>query len=431
MKEAFLHYLWKFLRFEGATSGSGLQTTSNQNLQIIKPGMHNQLAGPDFFNAQIRLDGQHWAGNVEIHVKSSDWYVHNHEQDEAYSNVILHVVWEEDCSVYDRANQPIPTLELKDRVSKELLSNYKNLLGSRKTKFINCEADFATVPEALFENWVERVYFERLERKVLEVEQQLTQLNGDWEALLFCRLARNFGTVINASAFEELAGLIPFTTLRKINTEAGALEAVLLGISGLLPEEQEDTQVKVWSEVYNFSKTKFKFNAALNNRIQYFKLRPPNFPTIRLSHLANLYQKNPNLFEDINQLSDRDGFQKLLRVKTSPYWETHYNFGKTHPKKAKWITPAFIDLLLINTIIPIKFAYARERGFNLQEGLFDLLTQIPLEKNSVISGFQGLRAVKKDALHSQALLQLKKTYCDVNRCLQCQIGDYVLRVTQD
>ncbi len=430
MTEAFLHHVWKFLKFEDATSESGLLTTTGQNVQILKPGIHNQLSGPDFFNAQLRIDDQLWAGNVEIHLKSSDWYVHNHEKDEAYANVILHVVWEEDCEVFDKANQSIPTIELKDRVTASMLAAYENLLERKQANFINCETDFGQIPEAVLEPWLERIYIERLERKVLEVENQLVDLNGDWESVLFTRLARSFGTQINAEAFEELANRIPFSVIRKLSGIPGRLESTLLGLSGLLPDEPIESQPMVWKQDFSFVKAKFEIPQNLNHRMQFYKLRPPNFPTIRISQLANLYEQLTALFEKCMQFNNRQEFQKLFDVKASEYWDSHFTFGKTHTAKSKRLSSGFIDILLINAIIPVKFAYARHRGIDVEEAVLNLLTQIPAEKNSLVAGFVKLRSFNQDALHSQSLIQLKKNYCDRNKCLSCQVGNFLLRPLQ-
>ena len=426
MNEDFLHYLWKFLKFEGATSESSLYTTMGEIVQIIKPGMHNQLAGPDFFNAQLRIDGQLWAGNVEIHLKSSDWYVHNHENDEAYSNVILHVVWEDDCAVFDKANQPIPTITLKDRVGSRLLQSYQNLLKRGHKRFINCETDFAQIAESVLEPWLERVYFERLERKVVEVEVQLKELQGDWESVLFVRLARSFGTLVNAEAFEELARNIPFPIIRKLSTKPGLLEPVLLGLAGLLPQETQEAAVIQWKQDFEFARTKFSLPQELNHRMHFFKLRPLNFPTIRISQLASLYEKSPNLFEACMHISERQELHDLFTVRASDYWNTHYTFGKVHTSKVKKLSPGFIDVLLINSLIPVRFAYARHRGLEIEEQLLNVLTQIPAEKNTIVQGFEALRTIDKDAMHSQALIQLKKHYCDLNRCLHCSVGNSLL-----
>jgi len=426
MKEAFLHHLWKYRKFEGAASTSKLKTVCGKELQIVKPGIHNELAGPDFFNAQVRIDGQLWAGNVEIHIKSSDWYSHNHEQDTAYDNVILHVVWEDDCAVFDKADIAIPTLILNNKVNDELLNNYQHLLESKVYNFINCESRFEEVPEFLFENWIERLFFERLERKVLQVESLLAIKNGDWEAVLFTMLARNFGTVINADTFEALASVIDFKIIRKLSSQKGQLEAVLLGLAGLLPEEMEEQQIRSWKADFKYNQHKYNLASGIDQKIQFFKLRPPNFPNIRISQLAQLYEIKANLFSQILAAKTRGELQELFKTSTSIYWETHYNIGKTHNKRSKNTTPAFIDILIINTLIPIKFAYAKTQGQSVEQELVNLMLSLPEEKNSIIMGFSKLREFKKDALHSQALIQLKKAYCDQNQCLHCQIGNYLL-----
>ena len=430
MKEALLHYLWKFRKLGANTLSTPLVTTSGEIIAIINTGIHNHQSGPDFFSAQLRIGEQLWAGNVEIHIKSSDWYLHNHENDAAYSNVILHVVWEEDCEVFNRSNQAIPTLTLKDRIDPALLINYQRLLEAKSYNFINCEKQFAEVDTIIINNWLERIYFERLERKVIGVDHLLKVKKGDWEAVLFTMLARNFGTVINADAFEELAEALPIKTIRKLTQSSGELEAVFFGLCGFLNEtEHLDSQTQSWKEAYAYAKAKYNFKPALQHRIEFFKLRPPNFPTIRLSQLARLYEKNESLFSKIISVSNRKEFHKLFNITTSEYWSTHYNFNKLHKKRVKKLTTSFIDLLLINTLLPLKFAYARAKGITTEDDLLKLVRSIPSEKNTIVTGFQELQNFKNDALHSQAFIELKKNYCNKNRCLSCQTGNSILNKT--
>ena len=426
MKEAFLHYLWQFRKFEGATSSGLLLSDEQRSIQVIHPGGYNALAGPDFFNAQIRIGEQLWAGNVEVHLKSSDWYLHRHERDQAYSNVILHVVWEDDCEVFDAANLLIPTLVLSDKVSPQMLQSYKALLEAKSYRFINCESDFAEVDAALFEHWIERLYFDRLERKVSLVLGKLELVTGDWEAVLFLTLARNFGTVINADAFAELAQIIPFSIVRKLGQQPGQLEAALLGQAQMLADDPIEQQPKLWKKDYLYVKHKFELSEGIRYPMQFFKLRPPNFPGIRISQLAQLYEQHQDLFSKCIAAQTRSELQKLLKVSTSTYWETHYTFGKPHKPRIKKLSDAFIDVLIINSIIPLKFAYAQAKGLDVQEQLLDLMRSIPLEKNSIVSTFEKLKTFERDALHSQALLQLKREYCDLNQCLKCEIGNYLI-----
>ena len=308
MKEDFLHYLWKFKKFDfiGAT------TTQGQELQVLKPGMHNHLAGPDFFNAQVRIDGQLWAGNVEVHLKSSDWYAHHHERDTAYENVILHVVWEHDVDVYDRTNRALPTLELRHFVKKDILSNYFRLFSRSQKKFINCERDITEVPIPVMDTWMERLFFERLERKVGEIDLLLQESANDWEAVLFKMLARNFGTKINAGSFMEMARLIPFSTIRKCRGNNGQLEAMFLGACDLLPPETQDVHVQGLKKEYEFLKVKFGVSQKISQPVQFFKLRPQNFPTIRLSQLAKLYEQEDSLFSRLISAKAKIGDESSL-----------------------------------------------------------------------------------------------------------------------
>lgn len=421
MKEDFLHYLWKFKKFDLLKA----KTTTGENIEILNVGQHNDLAGPDFFNARLNINGQLWAGNVEIHLKSSDWYAHNHEQDTSYDNVILHVVWEDDVAVYGVGNRALPTLNLKDYVQPKHLSSYIKLFEGQKNQFINCENDFKSVDIYLLDNWLERLYFERLERKVSEIEVMLKESANDWESVLFSMLARNFGTRINGASFTELADRIPFSVVRKVS-RSFKLEALLLGFANILPQENFDKQSLDWKMDYEFLKAKFNLKSGLDQSIQFFKLRPVNFPTIRLSQLARLYEQEEQLFQKLIAFTTKEEFYDLFNVQASGYWETHYSFGKVHDKKVKKLTKSFIDLLLINTIIPIKFAYAKYRHLDIEDELLELITSLNSEKNSITDHFDKLRPLGKNAMNSQALIQLKNEYCDKNKCLKCAVGSFLI-----
>tara|TARA_R110002020_G_scaffold338105_2_gene553459 strand:- start:632 stop:1921 length:1290 start_codon:yes stop_codon:yes gene_type:complete len=421
MKEDFLHYLWKFKKFEF----SNVLTTTGETIEILNVGQHNNLAGPDFFNARLNINGQIWAGNVEIHLKSSDWYAHNHEQDNNYDNVILHVVWDDDVDVYGVGNRALLTLNLKDYVQPELLNSYKKLFDRQKNQFINCENDFKNVENYLLENWLERLYFERLERKVSEIEVLLKESSNDWEAVLFCMLARNFGTKVNGASFTEMAKRIPFSVIRKVS-RSGKLEPLFLGFANILPQENLDKQSADWKKDYDFLKAKFNLQSGLDQSIQFFKLRPDNFPTIRLSQLARLYEQEDQLFHKLISFTTTKEFYNLLSVQASQYWETHYNFSKAHDKRVKKISKSFIDLVVINTIIPIKFAYAKYKDLDIEDELIELITSLKSEKNTITGHFYKLRPIRQNALNSQALIQLKNEYCDKNLCLKCAVGSFLI-----
>jgi len=388
MREDFLHYLWKFKKFAFANC----KTTSNQSISLKSVGQHNHGAGPDFFNARLCIDDQEWAGNVEIHLKSSDWYAHGHETDQAYDTVILHVVWEHDIDIFRADNTPVPTLELKEFVS----------------------------------HWQERLYFDRLQDKTQRIQELLKSLHNDWEQVLFVMLSRNFGTKVNGIAFESLAKSIDFNTVRKCAQEPFRLEALLLGAGGLLPEESIDSYAMQLQGEYEFVSHKFTVNTAGVLPIHFFKLRPPNFPTIRLSQLAQLYHKVPGLFQTLMKALDLDAIYEVFDIQASTYWDTHYNFGKSQKKRSKKLTKSFIDLLLINTIIPLKFAYSQHLGKENQEAILDLITQIRPEKNSIIQKYNSLKPKAHTAMQSQALIQLKSEYCSKHKCLQCGVGNWLI-----
>ncbi len=421
MQEDFLHYIWKHKKIDV----SALKTSTNETIQIVSVGQHNFNAGPDFFNAQIKIDEQLWAGNVELHIKSSDWYVHNHETDRAYDNVILHVVWEHDTDVFRKDNTQIPTLELQNFVSKTALINYQKLFA-KTNKWINCENDLGSVDDFTITNWLERLYFERLERKSKDIEKLLKSSANNWEAVLFKMLAKNFGLKVNGESFLSIANSIDFPVIRKQQSNLGSLEALLFGQAGLLEDSiQEPYFIELFNE-YKFLTQKFNLSNASVTPLQFFRLRPPNFPTIRLSQLANLYHKHQNIFSKIIESNSVEDFYKLFKVGTSTFWKTHYTFGKTSRESKKLITKSFIDLLLINTIIPIKFSYSKQIGKPNEESILKLIQEIESEKNSIIEKFNEFKPISKSALHSQALIQLKNEYCEKNKCLQCSIGSNIL-----
>lgn len=421
MQEDFLHYIWKHKKM----AAHHLKTTQHAVLEIVSVGQHNYNAGPDFFNAQLKIGGQLWAGNVEIHLKSSDWYVHNHEQDSAYDNVILHVVYEHDTEVFRKDNSVIPTLELEGLIGQDLLSNYQKLF-LKQDAWINCEHDFSGVDDFVLQNWLERLYVERLERKCKLIETLLTTSNNDWEAVFFKMLAKNFGLKVNGDAFFSLAQSLDFALLRKTQSKQQTLEALLFGQAGLLEADVQNAYFATLVKDYRFLKQKFQLSNTHVLPVQFFRLRPPNFPTIRLSQLASLYSTYQNLFSKIINSNSLDAFYEVFNVSASPFWKTHYTFEKESKASAKVLTKSFIDLLLINTILPIKFCHAKQKGEDVNEDLLKIAMAIDSEKNVIINAFNNLRNVSKSALQSQALIQLKTEYCDKNKCLQCAVGNTLL-----
>ena len=423
MKEELLHYLWKF----NLLITSKLNSKDNKEIVIKNVGLHNTTKpGPDFFNAQIYINGQLWAGNVEIHVKSSDWYVHQHQDDANYDSVILHVVWEHDVEIFRSNNNVITTLEIKDYISKSIIDNYNKLLGKPK-KWINCEKDINKISKFKLNNWLERLYFERLEEKSSLINNLLKQNLNNWDAVLFNLLAKSFGLKINGDSFFEMSKSFDFSILRKEKHELLNIEALLFGQSNLLTSEYQDQYFKELKERYSFLKNKYQLKTYQHSIPHFFRLRPNNFPTIRLSQLATLYNKQDGLFSKLMNINTLEDYYAILQVQTSNYWETHYSFDKSSKKTIKNISKSFVDLLLINTIIPLKFIFLKHQGKLDEVSILNLIQQLKPEKNSIISKFSELKIKGINAFETQALLQLKNEYCTKNKCLSCAIGNMLLQ----
>jgi hypothetical protein len=421
MKEDFLHHLWQFKKFDIAN----LKTTKGESIQILNSGQYLQLAGPDFFNAQLIIQNQKWAGNVEIHLKSSDWYIHNHEKDSNYDSVILHVVWDHDVPIFRKDNSEIPTLELKEYVALSDLHKYQSLVSQKS--WIYCENEISNVDDFIFKNWQERLFFERLERKSQLIFELAEVSNHDWEAVLFCLLVKNFGLNTNGEMFYKIAKSIPFSVVRKESFSLESLESLLLGQANLLSHDFQDSYARELQKSYHYLVQKHQLREKVVGSVEFFKHRPDNFPTIRLAQLASLYFHQKNLFSLVMNCSSINELYKVFNVGVSEYWETHYNFDRESSKKMKKLSKSFIELLVINTIIPLQFAYARSQQKEIIQDLIDLANSIPSEKNVIIDKFKTFGIASENVYESQALLQLKKEYCDLKKCLDCAVGHFILK----
>lgn len=421
MKEDFLHYIWLYRKFDF----SNLTTQQNEQLTLIHPGNYLQKSGPDFFNAQLIIGNQKWAGNIEIHIKSSDWYLHHHEKDDNYNNVILHVVWQHDAPIFRKDNSEIPVLELKHYVAPEELRKYQNLVAPKS--WIYCEKQIKEVNKFVFSNWLERLFLERLERKSVFIQELLNATENDWEAVLFCMLAKNFGLNTNGESFLIIAKSISFSIIRKESLDVSYLEALIFGQAHLLPNHSEDNYAKELQSWFDYLVLKYKIKTIPAEPIQFFKHRPDNFPTIRLAQFCMLYHLNRNLFSKIIEARSIENLYGLFQVSVSPYWKTHYTFEKISPKKDKILSRSFIDLIIINTVIPLKFAYNLNHGKEDSEQLIELVSQLSSEKNTIIDKFGVFGIESGNAFQSQALLQLKNEYCNQKKCLQCMVGLELLK----
>lgn len=422
MKEEFLAYLWK----NKLLFTKELKTTYGEVLEVVHPGHENHDAGPDFFDARVRIGSTLWAGNVEIHVKTSQWNLHGHQHNAAYDNTILHVVFEHDLEIKNALNQSIPVLITAGKFDHKLLFNYQKLQASRA--WIPCQAHIGSTDRLLVGNWLNRLLVERIERKSEEVIHFLRYFENDWEQTFYYLLARNFGFKVNATPFGLLAQRTPQNLLIRNRNNLTTIEAILFGQAGLLKSNFQDVYLKnLWAE-YLHQKIKHELTPVESKLWKFARLRPINFPSVRIAQLAMLIYQSGLLFRNIIETQNPSDIHKRFRVKASPYWDNHYTFDEPSVIKEKWLGYDSINNIIINTVAPVLFIYGKQ---NMQPELCEkamaLLHETPAESNNIISKWKGVGVNPEHAADSQALLELKKYYCLPKKCLRCSIGHSVLR----
>jgi len=422
MTEEFLHYIWKFRLFNQLD----LKTTDGDVLEILKVGTHNFDSGPDFFNSKVKIGNTTWAGNIEIHLNSSDWKKHFHQNDKAYDSVILHVVLNADELICRANGEAIPTIELKDKIDYKLHQNYLNFKSN--TYWIPCEKKITTVPKLIINSTLDRLLLERLERKSTSVLESLQLNNTNWEEVFYQNLARNFGFKTNSIPFELLAKSLPSIILAKHKNSLLQLEALLFGQAGLLNEHYEDKYLQALQNEYTFLKQKFKINSIDPSLWKFLRLRPVNFPTIRIAQFANLILNSSHLFSKIIETEKCDDLKKLLNVNVSEYWESHFVFDKISKRQTKHLGTDAINNIIINTIVPFLFVYGKQKNDEkyIERALF-FLEKLDGESNAIVTKWKFLKMPVKNAYSTQALLQLKNEYCTTKKCLSCNIGNYVIK----
>jgi predicted nucleic acid-binding protein len=422
--EDFLHYVWKFRLFDRIN----LQTTQGEELEIYSAGLHNTHAGPDFQNARIRIGETTWAGNAELHLSSSDWQRHGHTADNAYDNVILHVVYRDDEPLFRTDGRRVPTLELKDRISPDLYNRYHNLIFGAKN-IIPCEASIATIDGLTMQNWLTRILVERLEKKSETVIATLNLNRGDWEETFYQFLAANFGFKTNALPFELMAKSLPQNILAKHKNNPMQIEALIFGQAGFLNEDFADEYPCSLKKEYEFLKKKFNITPIESHLWKFLRMRPQNFPTIRLAQLAALVVKSNHLFSKVLETKEVKALRDLFNnIQINNYWETHYQFDKESKLVGKHLGAASVDTILLNTVALFLFSYGRhlQQQYYISRSL-KLLENIPGEQNSITTDFANLGLEINTAFESQALLELKNNYCDYKKCLQCGVGIKILK----
>ena len=422
MKESILHYIWQQKLFVA----HDLKTTEGERVEVIDVGKYNTDAGPDFFNAKIRIGDTLWAGNVEIHTLSSDWNKHNHHNDIAYDSVILHVVKKVDVDVVRIVGEKIPQLELIYPIQIE--SNYEHLLLEKK--WIPCADKIQDIPSIFIQNWKNSLLSERLEQKTTIISHLLNATNQHWEEAFYITLARNFGFGTNSQAFESLALSIPLSVLGKHKDNLFQLEALLFGQAGLLFDSVTDEYALKLKAEYKFLRSKYVLNPINGSQWKLLRLRPDNFPYVRIAQFASLIHSSSKLFSKIIEKPTINYLQEIFACEPSEYWKTHYLFERTSVSKNKKLGSKSIQIILINTVVPFLFCYAQIKNIqHLKDKALYILEQIPSESNSIINSWKKLGIESSSAFDSQALLQLKKHYCDEKNCLRCRIGHKVLTLT--
>jgi hypothetical protein len=417
MTERLLQYIWQFQYF----NSKDLRTKEGELLQVINPGTLNTNQGPDFTDAKIKIENTTWAGSIELHINSSDWKNHKHSGDKNYKNVILHVVWNPDADL----KLPFSTLVLQDKVPKILLHKYDELMNAGS--FIPCEKNIHLVNELTWQSWKERLLIERLQAKTQHIFDYLKKNNNHWEETLWWVLAKNFGIKLNSTAFEKIAQSLPVNILAKHKEQIHQIEALLFGQAGLLDDKFEEDYPKLLQREYQFLKNKYDLKK-IEGSLIFLRMRPSNFPTIRLAQLAMLIHESLHLFSKIKESDDLNSVKELLQVTANDYWHYHYVFDEASAFKKKRLGDLMIGNILINTVIPLLFAYGHQHSENLyKDKALKWLEQVKAEKNIITRRFTALQVMNKTAFDSQSLIQLKNEYCNKKRCLDCSIGNKLLR----
>ena len=424
MTEAFLHYIWQYQMLDG-----GLTTTDGQPVVVLKAGELNKDAGPDFFNARVRIGQVEWAGNVEVHIRTTDWHCHRHDLDAAYNNVVLHVVYEHDGEIFRQDGQSPATLELKRFLHPALVANYEALTTPPAGNPFPCFSKVAAVPQFLLSSWLERLTVERIEAKAETVHRMLDESKGNWSQTCYWLMARYFGGKVNALAFELLAKSLDHKILARWNNDRVRVEALLMGQAGLLDPYFEDEYPRRLQSDYEPLRTALRLSPIDRHLWKFHRLRPSNFPTIRISQFADLLSSSTNLFSTLLDITDVKELERLFNRSAAPYWDNHYQFDRLAGRSsAKHMGRMQADLLIINAWLPLLFVYGAEHGSqHYKDQALHLLGQLPPEDNAVIRQWQQAGVGVSSAADSQALLQLYNNYCSSRRCLECRVGYHLLK----
>ncbi len=421
MTEKLLSYIWfNRLYFEEQ------QTLLGESVRIISPGIPNSDAGPDVFNAKIEIDGRQWAGNVEFHVRASDWHRHNHDGKHDYDNIILHVVFEADEQIFSQSDTPIPTIVLRYPAS--ILKKYQTLTQNA----LFCPIRFDEIDSFRLNQWIDRLLIERLQSKTERIAQILHDNQNNWEQAFYVTLCRAFGFGVNSEAMQQVAKSLPLNIIMHHRDSIEQIEALMLGQAGLLNNiENPDAETAIWQREYKFLSNKFSLKPTDGVYFKFLRMRPSGFPTMRLAQFAMLLHRHEHLFsQTLNNLNIKS-LREIFTVKASPYWQNHYRIGVRTEQHGCQLSRSSIDLLIINTVVPFLFLYAQtSHDPDLQEQTLDLLRLLRAERNHKVSKLTSLNFPCPDAYTSQALIQLHDNSCLRKDCLRCQIAHQYLKTNR-
>jgi hypothetical protein len=429
MKEEFLHWVWKNRYFDSST----FAVADAVHVEVIDPGLYNTDSGPDFFNTRLIIDNTHWAGNTEIHINSSDWFRHGHHTDNAYNNVILHLVCNNDAEVYTASGRRLLTMELK--FDSQLWDNYLMLVNSPSV--IACAQHLKTADPFYFSGWFRTLALSRLDRKNKDIEAVLINTGYDWEETLYRLVSRYFGFRVNTDTFELLASRLPFKIIRKHADNVIQVEALLYGTAGLLDERLfrdavSDSYYNILCREYRTLSAKYSINALDGWTWKFHRLRPANFPTLRISQLARLLCNSDGLFSRVLECKNTEDLRLLFCVSASEYWDSHYNFGSESRQVTKNTGKISVDLLLINAIAPLLYLYGRQKGMKQRcDQAIELLESLPAEDNRLIDDFINSGIKPESAFKSQSLIELRNHFCKFHYCLECNIGAMIVSSGQE
>ena len=421
MTEKLLNYIWfNRLYFEEQ------QTLLGERVRIISPGIPNTNAGPDAFNAKIEIDGRLWAGNVEFHVRATDWHRHNHDNHPEYDNIILHVVFEADEQIFTQSDNPIPTIALA--YPKSILNGYQTLMQEHQF----CPICFTKIDPFRLNQWIDRLLIERLQSKTERISQILQSNQNNWEQAFYVTLCRAFGFGVNSDAMQQVAQSLPLNVIMHHRDSLLQIEALLLGQAGFLNNiDNPDFQTALWQREYNFLCNKFSLLAPEYATFKFLRMRPFGFPTMRLAQFATLLHHNEHLFSRVLNNLDIKSLRNIFNIEASTYWQTHYTFNSETEHHGCRLSRLSIDLLIINTVVPFLFLYAQTtHDIDLQEKTLDLLRQLRAEQNHKTQKFTSAQFPCPDAYTSQALIQLHDNYCTRKDCLRCQIAHQYLKTNK-